>query len=77
MPSNLASNAIYKFERKGSGKGGVRVRKEFTLLILNEDMYDIIKITKSLEEPKVLIGGIPETVKYEIKKQEGGFLPVC
>ena len=42
MPSNLASNAIYKFERKGSGKGGVRVRKEFTLLISNEDMYDII-----------------------------------
>ena len=37
-------------------------------------MNDIIKIIKSLEDLGALIDGITETVKYEIKKQEGGFL---
>ena len=37
-------------------------------------MNDIIKIIKSWEEPGVLIDGITETEKHEIKKQEGGFL---
>ena len=39
-------------------------------------MNDIIKITKSLEDSNVLICGIDKTVKHEIKKQQGGFLPV-
>ena len=39
-------------------------------------MNDIFEIIKSLEDSNVLIDGITETVKYEIKKkQEGGFLP--
>ena len=37
-------------------------------------MNDIIKITKSLENLVVLTDGVTETVKHEIKKQEGGFL---
>ena len=37
-------------------------------------MNDIIKIIKSLEDSGVLIDGVAETVKHEIKKQEGGFL---
>ena len=37
-------------------------------------MNDIIKIIKSLEDSGVLIDGVTETVKHEIKKQEGGFL---
>ena len=37
-------------------------------------MHDTIKIIKSLEDSGVLIDGGNETVKYEIKKQEGGFL---
>ena len=41
---------------------------------LNEDMNDIIKIIKSLEDSNVLIDGITEKVKNEIKKQDG-FLP--
>ena len=44
--------------------------------ILNEDMTNIIKIVKSLEHSGVLIDGVTETVKYEIRKQEGGFLGV-
>ena len=37
-------------------------------------MNDIIKIIKSLEYLGVLIDGVIETVKDEIKKQKGGFL---
>ena len=70
LVSNLTANAINKFERKISGKGVVRAGKGFTLFILNEDMNDIIKIIKSLEDSGVLI----ETVKHEIKKQESRFL---
>ena len=71
---NLTSNAINKFERKISGKGAVRAGKRFTLFISNGDMNDLIKIIKSSEDSGVLIDGVTETVKYEIKKQEGGFL---
>ena len=74
LVSNLTSNAINKFERKTSGKGAVRGGKGFTLFILNENMSDIIIIIKSLEDSAVLIDGIHETIKREIKKQEGRFL---
>ena len=37
-------------------------------------MDDIVKIIKSLENSGILIDGVSETVKHEIKKQEGGFL---
>ena len=46
----------------------------FTLFISNEDMNDIIRIKNSLEDPGVLIDGVTETIKHEIKKQEGRFL---
>ena len=57
LVSNLTSNAINKFERKISGKGAVRAGKGFTLFISNEDMNDIIKIIKSLEDSGVMILG--------------------
>ena len=75
--SNLTSNEINKFERKRSGKEVVRAGKGFTLLILNVGMNDIIKIIKSLEDSNVLIDGVIGTVKHEIKKQKGGFVPAC
>ena len=71
LVSNLASNAINKFERKISGKGAVRAGKGFTLFVL---MNDIMKIKKSLEDLGLLIDGATETVKHEIKRQKGGFL---
>ena len=37
-------------------------------LISNEDMNDIIKVIKLLEDSIVLIAGVTETVKDEIKK---------
>ena len=74
LVSNLTLNAINKFERKISGKGAVRAGKGFALFISIEDMNDIIKIIKSLEDLGRLIDGVTETVKHEIKKQEGRFL---
>ena len=52
----------------------MRAGKGFTSFILNEELNDIIKIIKLLEDLSVLIDGVAETVKYEIKKQKGGFL---
>ena len=60
--SNVTSNEINKFGRK-------RIEKEFTLLISNEDVNEIIKIIKSLEDSTVLIDGLTESVKNEIKKK--------
>ena len=46
------------------------MEKKIILFILNEDINDNIKIIKSLEDSGVLIDGITETVKHEIKKQK-------
>ena len=45
-----------------------------TLIISNEEMNDIIKKIKSLEESGLLIKGISETIKNEAKEQKGVFL---
>ena len=64
---NLALNARNKFERKISEKWAVRAGKGFTLFISIEDMNDIIKIIKSVENLGVLTDRVTETVKHEIK----------
>ena len=46
------------------------------LIISNEEMDDIMKIVKSLEESGLLIKGISETNKNEAKEQKGRFLPM-
>ena len=74
LVSNLTSSAINKLDRKISRKVAVRVGKKLTLFLSNEDMKDIIETIKSLEDSSVLIDRVTETVKHEIKKQEGGFL---
>ena len=70
LPRLVINCGINEFDRKIIGKGAVRAGKRFTLLISNEDMNDFIKIIKSLEDSGVLINGVTETVKDEIKKQE-------
>ena len=54
--------------KKKSLKGAVKAGKRFNLFITNEDMNDIIKIIKSLEDSGISIDGVTETVKHEIKK---------
>ena len=46
------------------------------LIISNEEMSDIMKIVKSLEESGLLVKGISETIKNETKEQKGGFVPL-
>ena len=45
-----------------------------TLIISNDEMDDILKIVKSLENSGVLLKGVSETIKHEAKEQKGGFL---
>ena len=74
LVSSLTLNVVNKFEIKISGKEAVKAEKGFTSFISNEDVKDIIKIIKSLEDSNVLTDGVTETVKHETKTQEGGFL---
>ena len=45
-----------------------------TLIISNDDMQDLLKIVKSLEDSGLLLDRITETVENEVKEQKGGFL---
>ena len=45
-----------------------------TLIISNDEMDDILKIVKSLEDSNVLLKGFSETIQHEAKEQRGGFL---
>ena len=45
-----------------------------TLVILNDEMDDILKIVKSLEDSGLLLKGVSETIQHEAKEQRGGFL---
>ena len=45
-----------------------------TLIISNDDMQDLLTIVKSLERRGILLDGITETVKNEVKEQKDGFL---
>ena len=73
LTSNIISNVISKFDKKINGKGAVRAGKGITFFISDKDMNNIMKVIKPLEDLNVLIDGVGETVKYEIKKQGGGF----
>ena len=63
------SAADAAIQRKIDGLGST------TLIISNEEMADIMKIVKLLEESGLLIKGVIET-KNEGKEQKGGFLPM-
>ena len=45
-----------------------------TLIISNDEIEDIIKIVKSLEDSGLLLKGVTETVQNKVKEQKGGFL---
>ena len=44
------------------------------LIIEEEDMQDIIKIIKELENCDILLKGVSKKIENEIKEQRGGFL---
>ena len=43
-------------------------------MVSNNEMYDIIKIVKSLEDSGLFLKGVTETVQNEVKEQKGEFL---
>ena len=45
-----------------------------TLMISNDEMDDILKTVKSLEDSGVLLKGVSEAIQNEAKEQRGGFL---
>ena len=51
-----------------------RVSSNTTLVISNDEMEDILKIVKSLENSGSLLKGVSETIKDEAKEKNGGFL---
>ena len=65
--ASAKDTAINKKKIIGSGN-------HTTLIISNDDMQDLLKIVKSLEDSGILLNGITETVKNEVKEQKGGFL---
>ena len=45
-----------------------------TFMISNDEMDNILKIVKSLENSGVLLKGVSETIQHKAKEQRGGFL---
>ena len=45
-----------------------------TLIISNDEMNDIIKIVKSLEDSGVILKSASETIQHKAKEQRGGFV---
>ena len=67
--SAIYGSILKKIHGSGATKGaGVK------LIIKQEDMNDIMKITKALENSGILLKGVSETIKDETKEQRGGFL---
>ena len=51
--------------------------QQTTLVISNEEMDDIMKIDKCLEESGLLMKRVSKTNKIEAIKLKGGFLSIC
>ena len=64
-----ASAADAGIHKKILGSGN-----NITLIISNDEIEDIIKIVKSLEDSGLLLKGVTETFQNEVKEQKWGFL---
>ena len=74
--ASAADTGIHK-KILGSGKrplDSALPHNNTTLIISNDEMDDILKIVKSLEDSEVLLKGVSETIQNEAKEQRGGFL---
>ena len=66
---------MLEYIKKILGSGNPLSSHNNTVLIIsNDEMWDIIKIVKSLEDSGLLLKEITETVQNEVKEQKGGFL---
>ena len=62
-----------KMFRSGRRLSDLALRTK-TLIISNEEINDIIKRVKSLEESGLLIKGVSKTIKNKAKEQKSGFV---
>ena len=69
--TTAASAADAGIHKKNLGSG-----HNTTLTILNDEVEDILKIAKSLEESGILLKGVSETIKMKQKNKKEDFL-VC
>ena len=60
----------------GIHKKVLRSGHNTTLIISNDEMDNILKIIKSLEDSGSLLEGVSETIKNEAKEQKVGFLSI-
>ena len=65
-----AASATYASINKKTLRSG----NHTTLIISNDDVHDLSKIVKSLEDSGILFDGITKTVKNEVKEQKDVFL---
>ena len=61
-------------KKKMFGSGATKGAGTTTLIISNDEMDDILKIVKSLENSGLLLKGVSETIQHEAKEKRGGFL---
>ena len=67
--SAIVGSIQNKIHGSGATKGaGVK------LIIEQEDMNDIMKVIKALENSGILLKGVSKAIKNETKEQKGGFL---
>ena len=66
-----ASAADAGIHKKILGSGH---NNNIVLIISNDEINDIIKIVKSLEDSGLLLKGVTQTVQNEVKEEKGGFL---
>ena len=70
----LATDAGIHKNILGSGKRpSDYASHKTTLIISNDEMEDIMKIVKSLEDFGLLLKGVSKTIQNEAKEQKGGF----
>ena len=46
------------------------------MIISNDEMQDLLKIIKSLEDSGILLKGVSETIRNEAKEQRAAFLSI-
>ena len=68
--SAIDGSIQYKIHGSGATKGAGVMKEDMK----QEDMKDIMKIIKALENSGILLKGVSKTIKNETKEQRGGFL---
>ena len=61
-------------KKKMYGLGNLKNSGKKNLIISNNDLNDMTKIVKALEDSDVLIKGISKTLNHKVKNQNGGML---